>query len=114
MKIIYPILLLLFSLFTTDFTAQSPDSKFIQFVMTNVDSREKALEIDQFIRSQQGIEISRADIVSKKYLCIYDPTSGLDRESFEKWMAELGVEIKCFREGKFGTDKIIDQKMDCE
>jgi len=66
------------------------------------------------MRTQQGVEISRADIVSKKYLCIYDPTSGLKRDSFEKWMEELGIEIKCFREGKFGTDKIIDLKMDCE
>ena len=82
--------------------------------MTNVDSRQKVLEIDQFVRNQQGVEISRADIVSKKYLCIYDPTSGLDKVTFETWMQELGVEIKCFREGKFGIDKVIDQKLDCE
>lgn len=114
MKIIYPVLLFLFSLPITEFSAQSSDSKFVQFMMTNVDSREKVLEIDQFMRSQQGVEVSRADIVSKKYLCIYNPASGLDRIAFEKWMQELEVEIKCFREGKFGTDKIIDQKMDCE
>jgi hypothetical protein len=83
-------------------------------MMTNVDSKEKVLEIDQFMRNQQGVEVSRADIVSKKYLCIYDPTSGLDRVTFETWMHELGVEFKCFREGKFGTDKVIDQKLDCE
>jgi len=82
--------------------------------MTNVDSREKVLEIDQFMRNQQGVEISRADIFSKKYLCIYTSTSGLDRVTFETWMEELGVEIKCLREGKFGTDKVIDQKLDCE
>ena len=114
MNILYSTLLLLFSLFITDFTAQTSDSKFVQFMMTNVDSKEKVLEIDQFMRNQQGVEVSRADIVSKKYLCIYDPTSGLDRVAFETWMEELGVEIKCFREGKFGIDKVIDQKLDCE
>jgi len=114
MNILYPTLLLLFSLSITDLTAQTSDSKFVQFMMTNVDSREKVLEIDQFMRNQQGVEISRADIVSKKYLCIYASTSGLDRVTFETWMGELGVEIKCFREGKFGTDKVIDQKLDCE
>ena len=72
MNILYPTLLLLFSLSIMDFSAQTPDSKFVQFMMTNVDSREKVLEIDQFMRNQQGVEISRADIVSKKYLCIYD------------------------------------------
>jgi hypothetical protein len=114
MNILYSTLLLLFSLFITDFTAQTSDSKFVQFMMTNVDSKEKVLEIDQFMRNQQGVEVSRADIVSKKYLCIYDPTSGLNRVKFETWMQELGVEIKCFREGKFGIDKVIDQKLDCE
>jgi len=114
MNTLYPTLLLLFSLSIMDFTAQTSDSKFVQFMMTNVDSREKVLEIDQFMRNQQGVEISRADIVSKKYLCIYASTSSLDRVAFETWMEELGVEIKCFREGKFGTDKVIDQKLDCE
>ena len=114
MNILYPALILFLSLFITDFAAQTNDSKFVQFIMTNVNSRQKALEIDQFMRNQQGVEISRADIVSKKYLCIYDPTSGLDRVTFEEWMQELGVEIKCFREGKFGIDKVIDQKLDCE
>ena len=114
MNILYPTLLVLFSLSITDFTAQTSDSKFVQFMMTNVDSREKVLEIDQFMRNQQGVEISRADIVSKKYLCIYAPASGLDRVTFETWMKELGVEIKCFREGKLGTDTVIDQKLDCE
>ena len=114
MNILYSTLLLLFSLFITDFTAQTSDSKFVQFMMTNVDSKEKVLEIDQFMRNQQGVEVSRADIVSKKYLCIYDPTSSLNRVKFETWMQELGVEIKCFREGKFGIDKVIDQKLDCE
>ena len=114
MNILYPALILFLSLFITDFAAQTNDSKFVQFIMTNVNSRQKALEIDQFMRNQQGVEISRADIVSKKYLCIYDPTSGLDKVTFETWMQELGVEIKCFREGKFGIDKVIDQKLDCE
>ena len=114
MNILYPTLILLFSLFITDFTAQTSDSKFVQFMMINVDSREKVLEIDQFMRNQQGVEISRADIVSKKYLCIYASTSSLNRVKFETWMQELGVEIKCFREGIFGTEKIIDQKLDCE
>ena len=52
MNILYPTLLLLFSLSIMDFTAQTSDSKFVQFMMTNVDSREKVLEIDQFMRNQ--------------------------------------------------------------
>ena len=114
MNILYPTILLLLCLPVKDLSAQTSESKFVQFIMTNIDSREKVLEIDEFMRSQQGVEISRADIVSKKYLCIYEATSGLDRVRFETWMEDLGVEIKCFREGKYGKDKVIDQKMDCE
>ena len=56
MNILYPILLILFSISIKDFAAQTSESKFAQFMMTNVDSREKVLEIDQFMRNQQGVE----------------------------------------------------------
>ena len=82
--------------------------------MTNVDTREQTVAIDQFIRQQSGIVISRADLNSKKYLCIYTPDSNIDRQQIEEWMTQLGVEFKCYREGIHGQDRIIDQKFDCE
>lgn len=114
MNIKYALILPVFVLLTSQFLGQSSDSRFVQFMLTNIESREQVLKIDNFMRAQEGVEISRADIVSKKYLCIYNPTSGITEDSFNKWMKELDVEIKCYREGKFGVDKIIDQKMDCE
>lgn len=93
--------------------AQSNENKFSQFVITNLESREQAVEIDQFIRTQTGIVISRTDINSKKFLCIYTADSGIDRLKIDEWMTRFGIEYKCYREGIHSVDPIIDQKIDC-
>ena len=96
------------------FNIHAQDKRFCQFIMTNIETREKTIEIDQFIRKQEGIYISRADIHSKKYLVIYYENSNINQETILKWMKSLDVELKCIREGLYGKDKIIDQKLDCE
>jgi hypothetical protein len=93
--------------------AQSNENKFSQFVITNLDTREQAVEIDQFIRAQIGIVISRTDINSKKFLCIYTENSGIDRLKIDEWMARFEMRYKCYREGVHTVDPIIDQKTDC-
>ena len=52
------------------FNIHAQEKLFCQFIMTNIDTREKTIEIDQFVRKQKGVYISRADIHSKKYLVI--------------------------------------------
>ena len=82
--------------------------------MSNVDTRNKTIEIDQFVRHQKGVYISRADVHSKKYLVIYYVNSNINQGTILNWMKSLNVELKCIREGLYGKDKIIDQKLDCE
>ena len=96
------------------FNIHAQEKLFCQFIMTNVDTREKTIEIDQFVRKQKGIYISRADIHSEKYLVIYYESSNIDQETILKWMKSLNVELKCIREGQYGKDAILDQKSDCE
>ena len=95
-------------------TFNAQDKRFCQFIMTNVETRDKTIEIDQFIRKQEGVYISRSDIHSKKYLVIYYEGSNIDQGTILKWMKSLNVEFKCLREGQYGKDKILDQKLDCE
>ena len=82
--------------------------------MSNVEKREKAIEIDQFIRNQEGVVISRADVNSKKYLIIYNSKSSINLSVILNWMDNLNVETKCIIEGIHGIDTIIDQKFNCE
>lgn len=95
-----------------NFSAQ--ETKFCQFIMTNVDQRAKAVEIDNFIRNKAGVTISRADVISKKYLILYKTNSNIDLTIILKWMDLLKVECKCIREGIHGVDKIIDLKIECD
>ncbi len=109
MRIIIAIITIFFSL-----NLHAQDKRFCQFIMTNIDAREKAIEIDQFIRKQEGVYVSRADIHSKKYLVIYYEDSNINKEIILNWMNSLNVKLKCIREGQYGTDVILDQKLDCE
>ena len=90
------------------------EKMFCQFILTNVESRDKTIEIDQYIRKQDGVYISRADIHSKKYLVIYYKDSNINQETILKWMSSLNVEFKCLHEGQYGKEKILDLKSDCE
>ncbi|MCB9197941.1 MAG: hypothetical protein H6600_05730 [Flavobacteriales bacterium] len=90
------------------------ESYFIQFMMTNLETRDKAIQIDNFVRAQSGVTMSRADFNSKKYLIIFDSNSSITEEQVIEWITSFGIEIKCIRKGIHGVDSIIDQKMDCE
>ncbi|CAG5079585.1 hypothetical protein [Parvicella tangerina] len=93
----------------------NPDEKeFVQFIMTNLSSKEKAVEIDNFYRNQEGIYMARADVNSKKFLVLYYSNAGITPEQITTWMDELGIDYKCARHGIHGVQAIIDQKMDCE
>jgi hypothetical protein len=94
--------------------AQQAETKFVQFVFTNLNSREKAKEIDEFVRGQEGITMSRSDNASKKFLILFDSSSDINREKIELWMLQLGMTFKCYREGIHGVDSIIHQTIDCE
>ncbi len=113
----------LFSLVILIFTSSSlvnisaqnpPDRKFIQFVFTNLDSPDKAHEIDNFIRSQSGVSVSRCDIPSKKFLLIYYENSDISLAKVITWMNQFEMEFKCINEGVYNVDPIIDQKIDCK
>ncbi len=88
--------------------------KFSQFIVENLETREQAVQLDTEIRLVDGVIISRTDINSKKYLCIYSENSNLDEETISNWFISKGFQIKCYREGFHGIDKILDQKLDCE
>ncbi len=104
--------LFIFSLFAA--IAQTSQTKFVQFVFTNLDTWEKAKEIDAFIRLQPGVTMSRSDNASKKYLIIYDDSYGITKEKIELWMLQFGMTYKCYRTGIHGVDKIIHLTQDCE
>lgn len=94
--------------------ASADQKEFVQFMMTNLPSKEKAVEIDNHFRSKTGVFMARADINSKKFLVVYYTDSGITEEQILAWMDELSITYKCVRHGIHGINVIIDQKMDCE
>jgi hypothetical protein len=109
------ITLLFLSIGSSESYGQVTDEKqFIQFVFTNLETREQAVSIDKFIRQQPGVYVSRADINSKKYLIIFEENSDINLAQLTTWMDNLGFTFKCPLEGTHGIDPIIDQKTTCD
>lgn len=87
---------------------------FFQSIFTNLNTKEQAIELDNKIRSMDGILISRCDIVSKKFFCVFDATKISSNQIITKintWGFDL--DQKCFQEGVKGIDKVIDLLKKC-
>lgn len=117
--LIYTAVLLMFFSFRDDDSPKTIDNKgnerkFSQFIVEDADTREEAQMIDKHMRAQAGVFMSRMDNNSRKYLILHNSHYSYDQAYFIETFEKLGFEIKCYREGIYGVDKIIDQKLDCE
>jgi len=50
---------------------------------------------------------SRADYNTQRYFGIFLANSGIDENTFKRWMKANGFKLKDYREGIYGVDKII-------
>ena len=110
------LLITLFSILITSssFGQSEPERKFIQCVFSNMEKPKQAKEIQDFINTQDGVYMIRANFNSRKFFLIYDTSSTIDVAHVANWMAKFSLDYKCLREGIYGVDKVIDQKTDCE
>lgn len=87
---------------------------FFQSIFTNLETREQAVDLDNKIRSIDGIVVSRCDVVSKKFFCVFDTNKISSNQIIDKinsWGFHLNK--KCFQEGVKGIDKVIDLLKTC-
>ena len=112
MRLLLFILCISFVSFSNENVTEN-ESKFAQFIVVDVDNREKAITIDEFMRSQPGVSVSRMDHISKKYLIIFSSDMSYDHTYFLKTFESLGYTIKCYRDGIHGKDAIVHQTPDC-
>ena len=104
------------SLITGSFAANigiGPD-KFVQFYVSSLENREKATELNEFLKSKEGVKISRVDSHSKIVFVIFNADKNYTESDFTNWMNEKGYTFSCFNAGTQGVDKFIQLKAeDC-
>jgi len=104
------------SLITGSFAANigiGPD-KFVQFYVSSLENREKATELNEFLKSKDGVKISRVDSHSKIVFVIFNADKNYTESDFTNWMNEKGYTFSCFNAGIQGVDKFIQLKAeDC-
>ena len=92
-------------------SSSSDGEKFVQFFITGMQSWEDAKKIDEYIGKQESMLTSRADYNTQGYFGIFLANSGIDENTFKRWMKTNGFKLKNYREGIYGVDKIIQPDM---
>jgi len=90
-------------------TNQEPD-KFVQFFVSSIESREKAMELNEFLKSKDGVKMSRVDVVSKVVFVVFTSDMNYSEVDFTNWMNEKGYSFTCFNSGTQGVDSFIQLK----
>ena len=89
-------------------------NRFYQSIFTNLESREQAVELNQKIYTLPGIIVSRCDIVSKKFFCVFDSNKIQSNDIVEFIHTQhFQLSTTCFQEGEQGIDKVIDLLKTC-
>jgi len=117
MKRLLPILLVLVTLLNYSFKSpQNNSSYFIQFKINTISTNDQAMLIDQKMKLNSGIYISRTDYVTSTYFCILKPQIQYSQADFENWFEKLGYEITCYNTGIQGENKSISPYIlkDCQ
>lgn len=83
--------------------SQTPD-KFVQFYIAKLENREKATELNTFLKSKDGVKMSRVDATGKTVYVIFKDEKNYSEEDFKIWLSEKGYEFTCFYSGVHGVD----------
>lgn len=83
--------------------AQTQD-KFVQFYLSSLENREKANELNTFLKSKDGVKMSRVDATGKTVYVIFESNKNYTESDFAAWLNEKGYEFTCFYSGVHGVD----------
>ena len=108
MKRFIPLLLIIITALCYSFKpVQNSESYFIQFKINSISSNDQAMLVDQKMRLNSGIFISRTDHNTSTYFCVLKPQIQYTQAEFENWFNELGYTISCYNTGIHRTDKVL-------
>ena len=82
------------------------EQKFVQYFVVGLDNIDDQIRIDEFLRAQEEIMMSRTDRSTGLAYIIFYHGYDLSEETFTKWHKELGFSIRCFRKGIYGVDEV--------
>ena len=90
-----------------NFTGIDKPEKFVQFYIQNLESSEKAIELNDYLKTKDGIRMSRTDAASHTIYIILKPGFDFSEKEIAQWLKEKGYTISCFNSGTVGKDSFI-------
>jgi len=90
------------------------ENNYVKLIVNNVLSSSDAVIIDNYMRQQPGIVMSRMDYRTSVYFCTYKASSNITIDLIRAYIINLGFFPKCSVSGNHGgviPTKHIDKKM---
>ncbi|HLP56197.1 MAG TPA: hypothetical protein VK151_14265 [Fluviicola sp.] len=75
---------------------------YVRILLNDLTTWEQVASIDDFIRSKQGVVMTRTDRNSDTFLAQYDLNAGITEQDFATWINSLGFDAKCTVSGLIG------------
>ena len=107
---------IVFILLLTNYSiAQSTSRTYVRVVVQDANTLEAATQIDQFIRTQNGVITSRMDRRTGLYFGIFETNSGISSQDFLNWIQSLGFTTTCYVNGTHGIGEPVKKikREDC-
>lgn len=86
-----------------------PD-KFVQFYISNLESKEQAVELRDLIKAKDGVKMVRFDEASKTAFIIFSSEKNYSESDFATWLSEANITFTCFNSGVQGVDQVLQLK----
>jgi len=79
------------------------EHKYVKIIVNNVSTSADALIIDNYMRQQYGMVMSRMDYRTALYFCTYKTSSNLSAELIKTMLLNLGYSSQCSVTGYHGS-----------
>ena len=110
-------LLLLLFFCSTAVSAQGNEPQqeigYVRILLNDLTTWEQVTTLDDFVRSKNGVIITRTDHYSDTFFAQYNLNSGVTEQDFVSWITSQGFEAKCVVSGIRNGEPIKEFPREC-
>ncbi|MDH4471034.1 MAG: hypothetical protein QE487_00415 [Fluviicola sp.] len=86
---------------------------YVRILLNDLTTWEQVTTIDNFVRTKNGVVITRTDQYSDTFFAQYNINSGVTEQDFVLWITSLGFEAKCVVSGIRNGEPIKEFPREC-
>lgn len=86
---------------------------YVRILLNDLTTWDQVTSVDEFIRSKNGVIMTRTDRNNDTFFAQYDLNAGITEQDFANWITSLGFEAKCTVSGLRNGEPMKDFPKEC-